>query len=35
MKISRRAGPDHLPVAWCLIPLFRPLDLIINCCHKT
>jgi hypothetical protein len=28
-------APDHLPVAWCLIPLFRPLDLIINCCNKT
>jgi hypothetical protein len=23
-------GPDHLPKAWCFIPLFRPLDLEIS-----
>jgi hypothetical protein len=27
---SRRAGPDHLPMAWCFIPLFRPLGLVIS-----
>jgi hypothetical protein len=27
---SRRAGPGHLPMAWCFIPLFRPLGLVIS-----
>jgi hypothetical protein len=31
MKTSSRcAGPGHLPVAWCLILLFRPLGLVIS-----
>jgi hypothetical protein len=27
---SRRAGPGHLPVVWCFIPLCRPLSFVIS-----
>jgi hypothetical protein len=31
MKTSfKRAGPGHLPVAWCLFLLFRSFDLVIG-----
>jgi hypothetical protein len=26
---SRRAGPGHLLVVWCFVPLRRPLGLVI------
>jgi hypothetical protein len=27
---SRCAGPGHLPVVWCYIPLLRPLGFVIS-----